>query len=73
MNKRFCAPNRKLNELQVSLLRLFDRGMTNEQILELKRVLVSHYSTLLSNEARRTSQKKGYTEADFNAILNSPS
>lgn len=59
--------------MQVSLLRLFDRGMTDEQVLELRRVLVAHYSTLLQNEVERVIQEKGYTNDDFERMLNSQS
>lgn len=63
----------KLNSLQVSLLRLFDRGMTDTQLLDLKRVLVNHYSSLLAEEIDQVSQQKGYTPDDFIAMLNNPS
>jgi hypothetical protein len=62
-----------LNSLQISLLRLFDRGMTEEQILELRRVLVKHYSAMLREEVERVEQEKGYIPADFEQFLNLPS
>ncbi|MBO0931102.1 hypothetical protein [Fibrella aquatilis] len=68
-----AAPRGRLNALQISLLRLFDRGMTDEQILELRRVLVTHYSALLHDEVERVIQEKGYTNDDFERMLNSPS
>lgn len=59
--------------MQISLLRLFDREMTDKQILELKRVLVKHYSALIQNEVERVVTEKGYTQDDFDKMLNSPS
>ncbi|MEZ0485934.1 hypothetical protein [Fibrella aquatica] len=73
METTAANPVGKLNTLQVSLLRLFDRGMTDEQLLDLKRVLVNHYSALLANEVDQASQQKGYSADDFTAMLNNPS
>ncbi len=73
MESTATNPAGKLNALQVSLLRLFDRGMTDEQLLDLRRVLVDHYSTQLRDETERVSQQKSYTDDDFTAMLNDPS
>jgi hypothetical protein len=64
------ASNQGLNSLQISLLRLFNRPMSNEQILNLKRVLVKHYSAQLNDELERAVEEKGYTQADFDKMLN---
>jgi hypothetical protein len=47
METDVLQPGKKPNEVQIMLLRLFDRGMTNEQLLDLRRVLVAHYSKML--------------------------
>jgi hypothetical protein len=65
------AITHKLNPLQVSLLRLFNRDMSDDEVLALKRVLVKHYSELLRNEVEQVVAEKGYTQADFDATLNS--
>lgn len=67
MQKSALPP--KLNELQVSLLRLFSREMSESDVLSLKRVLVQHYSTLLQQELNEVVQAKGYTQADFDNLL----
>ena len=59
----------KLNELQISLLRLFSREMSENEILSLKRVLVQHYSALLQEEVGEVVQAKGYTSQDFDKRL----
>lgn len=64
---------RRLNTLQISLLRLFDRGMTDEQLLDLKRVLVRHYSAQLRQEVERATQERGYTQDDFDQMLTADS
>ena len=63
----------KLNSLQISLLRLFERGMSDEEILEIRRVLVTHMSKKLLEEVERVNKERGYTAADVEAMLNDPS
>ncbi|WP_375447390.1 hypothetical protein [uncultured Fibrella sp.] len=70
MESTAVTPAGKLNALQVSLLRLFDRGMTDDQLLDLRRVLVDYYATQLRTETEQVSQQKGYTDDDFTAMLN---
>ena len=60
----------RLNPLQVSLLRLFNREMTDDQVLELKRVLVQYYSERLKDEVELAVVERSYTQADFDNMLN---
>jgi hypothetical protein len=60
----------ELNEIQVSLLRLFNRPMTEKETLALKRLMVNHYSDLLKEEVTKVVDKKGYTQKDFDNMLN---
>ncbi|MHB1179163.1 MAG: hypothetical protein ACYCZO_12625 [Daejeonella sp.] len=63
----------ELNPLQVSLLRLFNRPMQEQETLQLKNLLVSHYSELLNDELEKVVADKGYTQQDFDEMLNSES
>ena len=63
----------ELNPLQVSLLRLFNRPMADEETLELKRLLVKHYSAMLKKEVSKVVVEKGYTRQDFEDMLNAES
>ena len=63
----------KLNGLQISLLRLFERGMSDEEVLELRRVLVAHMSKKLLDEVERIDNERGYTAEDYERMLNAPS
>ncbi|WP_460585846.1 hypothetical protein [Hymenobacter arcticus] len=63
----------KLNSLQISLLRLFDRGMSDEEVLELRRVLVAHMSQKMLDEVARIDAERGYTAEDYERMLNEPS
>ena len=62
-------PSPKLNEVQISLLRLFSREMSESDTLSLKRVLVQHYNQLLMQEVSEVVQAKGYTQTDFDKLL----
>jgi hypothetical protein len=68
MTKTELNPS-KLNALQLSLLRLFNREMTEEQIISLKRVLVRHYNQLLQDELEKVITEKAYTQDDFDKML----
>jgi len=63
----------KLNSLQISLLRLFERGMSDEQTLELQRLLVKAYLEIMRQEAGRIDDERGYTAEDYERMLNEPS
>ncbi len=63
----------ELNPVQISLLRLFNRPMSEKETLELKRLLVKHYSKLLKEEVTTAISEKGYTQKDFDDMLNADS
>lgn len=63
----------ELNPVQVSLLRLFNRPMSEKETLEVKRLLVKHYSKLLEKEVNKAVAEKGYTREDFDNMLNADS
>jgi len=60
----------ELNPIQVSLLRLFNRPMSEEETLALKGVMVDYYSGLLEKELAKVIAKKGYIQTDFDEMLN---
>jgi hypothetical protein len=60
----------ELNPIQVSLLRLFNRPMSEEETMKLKTLLVNHYSDLLEEEVTKVIAEKGYTQKDFDEMLN---
>ena len=47
--------------------------MSDDEILSLKRILVKHYSAELKTEIEKIVSEKGYTQTDFDAMLNQPS
>ena len=62
-----------LNEIQVILLRLFSRPMSEKQTKELKKLLVDFYSIQLEKEVSKVVAEKGYSQKDFDDMLNSES
>jgi len=47
--------------------------MSDQETVELKRLLVKHYSKLLKEEVTRAVAEKGYTQQDFDNMLNAES
>ncbi len=60
----------ELNPVQVSLLRLFNRPMSEKETLEIRKLLVDHYSEMLKEEVTKAIEEKGYTEEDLDNLLN---
>ena len=60
----------ELNPIQVSLLRLFNRPMSDNETRELKKLLVDHYSDQLEEEITKVVSEKGYSQKDFDDMLN---
>ncbi len=60
----------KRNSVQVSLMRLFDKKMSDNELKDVHSLLMNYYDGLISEEAEQIMQKKGYTQADLDSILN---
>jgi len=60
----------ELNPVQVSLLRLFNRPMSEAETLEIRNLLVDHYSDILDQELTKAIEKKGYTSEDLDNLIN---
>jgi len=44
--------------------------MSEEETMKLKTLLVNHYSDLLEEEVTKVIAEKGYTQKDFDEMLN---
>ena len=62
-----------INSIQVSLLHMFERGMSEEETLQLKRLMVKSYLEIMRQEAGRIDEERGYTAEDYERMLNEPS
>lgn len=60
----------KLNPVQVSLLRLFNIPMSEIETEALKTLMVNHYAGLLEKEVTKVVAEKGYSQKDFDKMLN---
>jgi hypothetical protein len=59
-----------LNEVQLTLLKLFSRKMSEDEQTEIKEMLLSYYDNALQREVQSVIKKKGYTKNDFEKVLN---
>lgn len=57
-----------LNDVQVGLLRMFNRPMSQEESTEIKDLLSQHYANKLFDEVDRVVAEKGITEADYEKL-----
>jgi hypothetical protein len=58
------------NSIQVSLMRLFDKKMSETELKEIHLLLMNYYDQLIGDEAEQIMKEKGYSQADLDAILN---
>lgn len=52
-------------------MRLFDRPMQPVELANVHQLLMDYYSDLIATEAEEIIARKGYTQADFDRVLNS--
>ena len=63
----------RLNSLQISLLRLFSQNISDDQTLEIRKMMMNYFDVQLKAELEKVVEEKGYTEDDFRQMLNSKS
>ncbi|WP_373514701.1 hypothetical protein [Persicitalea sp.] len=61
-------PNRKLNEAQTAILRLFGREMDQEEIAELRDTLVDFLDKQLQKELDRVMKEKNISLEDISNL-----
>ena len=59
----------ELTPVRISLLRLFNRPMSENETLEIKKSLVDNYSEILKQEVTKAIEEKGYTQQDLDNLL----
>ena len=69
MNTVLEAPT-KLNDLQISLLRLFSQKISAQETLEVRQLLMNYFDQQLKTELDVVLATKNYTEADFERMSN---
>ena len=61
-----------LNSTQLEILKLFSQPLNENELKEIKTLLVKHLSEKLSRKVGTISDQKGYTQTDFDNWLNEP-
>jgi len=59
-----------LNDVQMSLLRMFNRRMSYEESVEIRDILTKHYAEKLFNEVDKVVSEKNISDADYEKIRN---
>lgn len=54
--------------MQLTLLRMFNRPMSKQEIVQLRDLLTSHYSDQLLADVDRVVSERGITEADYDQL-----
>jgi hypothetical protein len=60
---------KRLNGVQMGLLRLFDRQVDEQESVELQRAIMRFYREKLDKQVEMDIQKKGITRKDFDDLL----
>lgn len=61
---------RMLNPVQLMLLKLFNRTMSDNEITEIRDVLLNHLEAKLHKQLEIDMVNKNITQADLRAVLN---
>ncbi len=61
MSDAKIQPAKKLSNLQLELLKLYARGVADEDLVVIKRFLARYFAEKLMDEADRVWEKRGYT------------
>jgi len=56
----------KLNPVQLHLLEMFSKKMSERELLEIKNLLVQYYTTKIEKEVESFWDKKGFTKDSWN-------
>lgn len=60
-----------LNQHQLEILKLFSREMADEDLIEIKRLIVKYLAEKLTNLADEVWEKNNWTNEDMEKLLNS--
>lgn len=60
--------NKGLNDVQLSLLRMFNREMSYEESVEIRDLLTNHYSQKLKSEVDQVVTQKKISQKDYDQL-----
>ena len=59
----------RLNEIQLGLLRMFNRNIPDADIQAIKQIIVKHLSQQLFDEVDKVVKEKNIIEADYERLI----
>jgi hypothetical protein len=65
-------PPTKFTNIQHELLRLYSHNVSDEDLLAIKDLIGRYFMDKLQRKVSDAARKLGYTQEDFDAILNDP-
>lgn len=65
-------PPTKFTNIQHELLRLYSHNVSDEDLLAIKELIGRYFMDKLQRKVSEAARKLGYTQEDFDAILNDP-
>lgn len=60
----------KLNDMQLFMIKLFDRQLTSEQQVEIKEILSDYFARLVDEDIDRIWEERSLTQQDLDGALN---
>jgi len=67
--KQIPGGNSGLSDIQISMLRLFDQGISETDTLKLRRILMDYFDKELQSELEKVLEKKQHSEDDYHKML----
>lgn len=68
--KQINASQPSLSNLQIELLKVFSRNLSDEDVLEIRRMLTRYFAEKTIQEANKVWDEKGWTAEDAERMLN---
>lgn len=62
--------NYPLSNAQLEILKLFASGATDEELIDIKRLIVRYYAKKLEEKAAKIWKDKNWTDEDMDRLLN---
>ncbi len=63
------AQSTKLNDMQLFMIKQFDRPLTDEQQIEIKKMLSDYFAHLIDKEIDRIWEERGMTQKNLDKAL----
>ena len=61
--------NNGLSDIQISMLRLFDQGISETETLEVRKILMDYFDKALQIELDKVLEQKKYSDEDYHKML----